>query len=308
MGRATRDAAVLWDANMCNTEGKHVPQFANSGSGIGLTPLDELIKESGKAKLSEEQISRHQYQIKLFHSYLENGTCDHLYLDIGTNTGVQLRKLYQPESFPHAPVIPLFDEVFGDKSHRRRVCAIGFEPNPNQNSRLDSVQTIYRRAGFPVVIFTETAVSVVKGVSSFYFNGKNDLGASLLNWRNSKVSSSVGTINIDSFIKNIVSTWTSKSASSKILAKMDIEGAEFNVIPHMLAKGSLCLIDKMMIEWHFRFIDAEKVNPILKSQEAFESNIQFYTQNAAGCKFNLVEIDDESYGGLGQDADIPFPK
>jgi hypothetical protein len=109
-------------------------------------------------------------------------------------------------------------------------------------------------------------------------------------------------------MKNIVSAWASKTDSSKILAKMDIEGAEFHVVPHMLAKGSLCLIDKMMIEWHFRFIDASKVHPMLKSQEAFESNILFYTKNAAGCKFNLVEIDDETYGGSGQDVNIPFPK
>jgi hypothetical protein len=188
MGTATKDVAVIWEANMCNTA---IPQVASSGSGIGLSSVDELLKESTEGKLSEEQISRHQYQIKLFHSYIENGTCDHLYLDIGTNTGVQLRKLYQPESFPNAPVLPLFNEEFGDTSRRNRVCAIGFEPNPNQNSHLDNLQSIYRRAGFPVVIFTETAVSIVKGVSKFYFNGQNDLGASLLNWRNSGKSSNV---------------------------------------------------------------------------------------------------------------------
>ena len=39
--------------------------------------------------------------------------CQHVYLDMGTNTGIQIRKLYQPHLFPNASIIKVFDKYFG---------------------------------------------------------------------------------------------------------------------------------------------------------------------------------------------------
>ena len=39
--------------------------------------------------------------------------CYHVYLDVGSNTGVQVRKLYQPEHFPGAGMIDQFRLAFG---------------------------------------------------------------------------------------------------------------------------------------------------------------------------------------------------
>ena len=39
--------------------------------------------------------------------------CYHVYLDLGSNRGVQIRKLYEPSLFPHAKVLPIFDKYFG---------------------------------------------------------------------------------------------------------------------------------------------------------------------------------------------------
>ena len=44
--------------------------------------------------------------------------CYHVYLDMGTNVGIQIRKLYQPHLFPKAGVLPLFDKYFGPYSQR----------------------------------------------------------------------------------------------------------------------------------------------------------------------------------------------
>lgn len=35
-----------------------------------------------------------------------------------------------------------------------------------------------------------------------------------------------------------------------VFMKMDIEGAEYDVIPHLIDTGALCLIDELAIEWH----------------------------------------------------------
>ena len=39
--------------------------------------------------------------------------CYHVYLDLGSNRGVQIRKLYEPALFPHAKVLHIFDKYFG---------------------------------------------------------------------------------------------------------------------------------------------------------------------------------------------------
>merc|ERR550539_841072 len=59
--------------------------------------------------------------------------CTFVYLDMGTNIGVQIRKLYEPDLFPGAPIIPLFDKYFGKIEERdfSEICSVGWEPNPS---------------------------------------------------------------------------------------------------------------------------------------------------------------------------------
>ena len=70
--------------------------------------------------------------------------CYHVYIDVGTNVGIQIRKLFEPEKYPDANVHKVFDTKFGSIKERLQptidggnmVCAIGFEPG---NSHLDDV-------------------------------------------------------------------------------------------------------------------------------------------------------------------------
>ena len=39
--------------------------------------------------------------------------CYHVYLDVGSNVGVQVRKLYEQDEYPDALAIPVFNEFFG---------------------------------------------------------------------------------------------------------------------------------------------------------------------------------------------------
>ena len=39
--------------------------------------------------------------------------CYHIYLDVGTNVGVQVRKVFEPISYPDAPVLEVFEKEFG---------------------------------------------------------------------------------------------------------------------------------------------------------------------------------------------------
>lgn len=84
--------------------------------------------------------------------------CYHVYLDVGTNVGIQvckcvtliiqgqiirftfqIRKLYEAKLYPNAPIHSAFDKYF----HRKQetlpyICVVGFEPNPKHEEWLIS--------------------------------------------------------------------------------------------------------------------------------------------------------------------------
>ena len=64
--------------------------------------------------------------------------CYHVYLDVGSNVGVQVRKLFQPDLYPGSGISRIFREFFGGVRERDagKICAIGFEPNPGHENRL----------------------------------------------------------------------------------------------------------------------------------------------------------------------------
>ena len=76
-------------------------------------------------------------------------SCSGLYLDFGCNMGVQPRKLLEPERYPGAPVLPLFDHVFGRPGSptRAAVCVVCVEPNPRHAPSLRRLQQRYAAEG-----------------------------------------------------------------------------------------------------------------------------------------------------------------
>ena len=78
--------------------------------------------------------------------------CLHVFLDLGSNRGVQIRKLYQPYLFPGAGVLQIFDRYFGPFAERNlsEVCAVGFEPNPRHESLLKETESAYNQCGWKV--------------------------------------------------------------------------------------------------------------------------------------------------------------
>jgi len=102
--------------------------------------------------------------------------CRHVYLDVGSNIGVQVRKLFEPHKYLDTPdrdyrhvrrgaagmkvhlvrTLRVWDEHFGP-APRCNVCAIGLEPNPSHRARLQEVQRRLRAAGAGVLFFEAAA-------------------------------------------------------------------------------------------------------------------------------------------------------
>ncbi|KAJ1639199.1 hypothetical protein T492DRAFT_938152 [Pavlovales sp. CCMP2436] len=184
-----------------------------------------------------------------------------LHLTIGTNIGVQLRKLYQPEYYPGALVLNVFDHHFGTaRQNDSGLCAFGFEANPTHNARLETIESAYRRAGHRMTISRETAVGTSNGTTTFFFTGNafRDLGAStkLNNFLNSSatmrpISRQIRTIDFAHFLHSeIFSRSEAGLPGAAVVMKLDIEGSEESLLPWLRSCGAFCGIDVATIEFH----------------------------------------------------------
>jgi hypothetical protein len=82
---------------------------------------------------------------------------------------------------------------------------------------------------------------------------------------------------------------------------LDIEGGEYAVLPHMLAHGSLCKMDNMLIEWHSRFFPNASEEIVHAEQKLF-----WFLPSVKRCNFHQVDLDDNDYAD-GSDR-RPFPE
>ena len=90
------------------------------------------------------------------------------------------------------------------------------------------------------------------------------------------------------FLKDYVHKRKGVDSTSRILAKMDIEGAEFQVVPDLLSENLLCGIDKIAAEVHPQFV------PGTSSKALFDS-MRNNSKSTPGCKTVMINIDDEIY-------------
>lgn len=239
--------------------------------------------------------------------------CKFLYVDIGSNIGVQIRKLFEPASYPEAKVLPVFNEHFGTANARGKpsaesgICAIGLEANPQFEERLRTVEKHHRENGWNTKFFVPRIVSNDDNSNmTFYVDGrasKNHWGSST-NKAQAQASSSkegeikavsVSSIDISNFFKSTIL----REEKKKVIAKMDIEGSEYIVLPKMLEAGLLCAgkIDAMFLEWHK--LIPQGYDQGLTTRKALSANLKKQIAAAEHCAgaapMQVLDIDDESY-------------
>ena len=253
--------------------------------------------------------------------------CYHVYLDVGSNIGVQVRKLFEPEIYPGASVHSIFNKNFGSIEQRRKaysengqiVCAVGFEPNHHHTQYLKEVESSYNNCGWRVLFLTESAVSDRNGTTKFYTDqayknmewGGGILPPKIINIaidstkdeKHSK-SNNVTLIRLSEFLKNVVGERVLPVPSSisnppRVVMKMDIEGSEVDVIPDLIFSGGFQYINSIMVEWHERLENLPERKKVHQTLETIVRSLSDYsaTMKSHGTKFdfNLLNLDDESY-------------
>lgn len=113
-----------------------------------------------------------------------------------------------------------------------------FEPNPLLS---------YYYKDIPDCLLLNKAVWVEDTTLTFYY-GKNKPGRSgslILGKKDTTRSTTqVTAIDFDKWIKDTFK-------NDKIILKMDIEGAEYKVLDHMIKGGSINNLELLFIEWHY---------------------------------------------------------
>lgn len=147
-----------------------------------------------------------------------------------------------------------------------------FEANPRFSSKLNTMAgVIMNKTNHVVTIHGGTAISTHNGEVDFWFDttkdkpvqGKN--GASIMKNSHS-VSGKANGIKVKEI--SIVSLFRDLRISKHdhVIVKMDIEGAEYDVLRHFVRHGMLYLVDTLAIEWHHENRYVYGRDPVLHDQ------------------------------------------
>jgi len=231
-------------------------------------------------------------------------SCRSIYLDVGSNIGVQVRKLFEPGLYPTAPVLTLFEKHFGSPAERcapaavSGICALGIEANPDQQNRLRQIETAYTAKGWHVH-FYPVAVAYDDGVVTFQnsaFTGRNgDVDDSahistLLEKSSNQVN--VTAVDFGAFIKSL-------PPRSVRLMKMDVEGAEWDSLASMDKHGAMCSehVEEAFIETHDTASRVPDLQPRHWHDNQTFTAIQalLARQSCSEGTLSISELDDETY-------------
>lgn len=215
--------------------------------------------------------------------------CSKVYLDLGSNEGHQIRKLFD-NYLPSSPWGSLFSFHFGDVASRRRdVCAVAFEPDPSHAKTQSRLQL--RLVSLGVRFHTLTSpVWVTNEVMNFTSVAldKTDVkrvGSSL----DEKVA--IGGLGVARYQRrafDIVQLFASLAPHARVLVKMDIEGAEHLVLQHLVSSHMLCRADFIGLEVHrsMQKYHSPLSNPLFLSW--------VLARSPQTCKTLIVDFDDET--------------
>jgi hypothetical protein len=191
-------------------------------------------------------------------------------------------------------------------------CAVGFEANRHNTQHLQELQAAYRQLGWRVHFFTETAVALEDGEADFYLDSDappryHQPGSTLVapgeDNPNNKEKTRVRTVNLARYILEEVmgaSTGTEEGEGGVegekpiVVMKIDVEGLEHEMVPHLVLTGALCKLHTVFYEPHLwgRVTSEGGVE-----DQAFISFFEWFarTRDHKACPVNFLNLDDETY-------------
>ena len=225
--------------------------------------------------------------------------CRYVFLDVGGNIGVHARFLFEPELYRHSSYLPIFDRAFPANRDRSDICVFGFEPNRRHRTRLDRLAAAYSKHRGWNVSYLSVAAGTEDG-RAHYFRDSDENAVAHNDWtfRRHSVNNpaagsieSIKTLDLANWVHANVHRRTVPEARLRddplpaVVMKMDIEGAEYDVLPRLLATGVLCNVSVITLEWHRRYCTMNKDCTQLEAD--LTSQLE-RTTRMAGCAIRVV--------------------
>lgn len=150
-------------------------------------------------------------------------------LDLGANDGCSILKFK--------------DLIKKEKIDNYKIYS--FEPNPFFEEKLKNATKNDKN-----VIFINKIIGTKNDKTKLFLSQKGNDGSSIYGDKktrniNKNVFVICEEVDIVEFINNL-------PEHNKLWIKMDIEGAEYNIIPHMYKHNCIDKMDRLFIEWHFK--------------------------------------------------------
>jgi len=204
------------------------------------------------------------------HALIE-GPCRCTYIDVGLNDGRSVdmllranesRVLSRPPKGWGAKVLEGWQGCIADGFD----CWYGFEGNPEYTRKLRRQELALRALGRRAQLYTETLFAVADGTAPFFLDNLTyGVGSTLRadklwvrrregKWKVGPETASdiyervtVATVAAGPFLRRV------RSRSAFVFLKLDVEGYEYDLIPHLLRSGELCgSVEVIGVDWHER--------------------------------------------------------
>lgn len=140
---------------------------------------------------------------------------------------------------------------------------LSFEANPNLASEFDRFKTIEN------IKFENSAVWIYDGVLDFYLASNGNAGSSIIK---NKITGCLDTsptqvkcVDLDRIIRQF-------SINDYIILKIDVEGAEYELLDYLLHKNTFEFINQLFIEFH-----TKKVHKTIQDNEMLLSRLKEYS-------------------------------
>jgi FkbM family methyltransferase len=137
---------------------------------------------------------------------------------------------------------------------RERFRVYSFEPNPQYHHCYEGLRhhTLVR-----------AAVDDRDGVADFYLDREDGDGSTLFKWKRGRDEGFWGVLDRDTPIpvQTVdLSAWIRRhlDTHAHIVVKLDVEGAEYNVLEKMAVDGTLARVGHLLVEWHWNRVGVSR--------------------------------------------------
>lgn len=191
--------------------------------------------------------------------------CYHIFLDVGANVGVHARFLMEPSKYPliHPKTSSIFAKYFWTPNWDcRDICVFAFEPNPNHKKRHEELAKAYHDVGIRYH-HIGAGVGDLEGSMTFYHKGDeshNEWGFSTTNTPGQRGNGvQIPVIRLKKWLEDNIYNRTipepigvaMKDVPPRVVMKIDVEGAEYSMLPDLMMSGILCkTVDYIFGEYH----------------------------------------------------------